>query len=66
MRQIKKRDLSMKTPHEDFDMTQQEVADVLGIPRSYISSIESRAKAKLKAKLESRGFKMEDFFGGMA
>lgn len=66
MRQKKTRDLSLKTPYEDFDMTQQEVADALGIQRTYISSIEARAKAKVKARLESRGFKMEDFFGGMA
>lgn len=66
MKQSDKRDLTKKTPYEDFNMTQQEVADALGIPRPYISSIEARAKAKVKARLEAQGFKMEDFFGGMA
>lgn len=66
MKQTKKRDVSKKTPYDDFNMTQQEVADALGIERAYISSIESRAKEKVKARLEARGFKMEDFFGGMA
>ena len=66
MKVIKKKDVIKKTPYEDFNMTQQEVAEVLGVDRAHISSIEARAKAKVKARLEARGFKMEDFFGGMA
>lgn len=65
MKKIKKEDVIKKTPYEDFNMTQQEVAEFFGIDRAQISTIEARAKAKVKAKLEERGFKMEDFFGGM-
>jgi DNA-directed RNA polymerase specialized sigma subunit len=49
-----------KTPYDEFDMTQQEVADHLGIERSYAGCIEQRAKAKFKAELEKRGYKLED------
>ena len=55
-----------KTPYDDFNMTQQEVADVLGMERSYVGFVEQRAKAKFKAELEKRGYKMEDLIGGMA
>ena len=55
-----------KGKYDEYDMTQQEVADALGIERSYVGSIEARAKAKLKLELEKRGFKLEDFIGGMA
>jgi DNA-directed RNA polymerase specialized sigma subunit len=55
-----------KGSYDDYNMTQQEVADALGIERSYVGSIETRAKAKLKAALEKRGYKLEDFIGGMA
>jgi len=47
-------------------MTQQEVADALGIDRAYVGYIEQQAKAKFKAELAKRGYKMEDFIGGMA
>lgn len=55
-----------KGSYDEYHMTQQEVADVLGIERSYVGFIETRAKAKLKVELERRGFKLEDFIGGMA
>jgi DNA-directed RNA polymerase specialized sigma subunit len=55
-----------KSKYDDFAMTQQEVADALGIERSYVGSIETRAKAKLKIELEKRGYRLEDFIGGMA
>lgn len=58
--------MSEKTPYENYYMTQQEVADALGIERSYVGCIEQRAKAKFKAELEKRGYRMEDFIGGMA
>jgi DNA-directed RNA polymerase specialized sigma subunit len=61
-----KKDVIKKTPYESFSMTQQEVAEAMGVDRGYISILETRAKAKVKAKLEERGFKVEDFFGGMA
>ena len=38
-----------KTPYENFDMTQQEVADCMNIDRSHVGYIEQRAKAKFKA-----------------
>ena len=55
-----------KSKYDDYDMTQQEVADALGIERSYVGFIETRAKAKLKIELEKRGFKLEDLIGDMA
>ena len=55
-----------KSKYDDYAMTQQEVADALGIERSYVGSIETRAKAKLKVELEKRGFKLEDLIGSMA
>jgi DNA-directed RNA polymerase specialized sigma subunit len=55
-----------KIPYDNFNMTQQEVADAMGIERSYVGCIEQRAKAKFKAELEKRGYKLEDFLGGMA
>jgi transcriptional regulator len=41
-------------------MTQQEVAEVLGMSRAHVGSIETRAKQKIKAALEKRGFKLND------
>jgi len=49
-----------------YAMTQQEVADVLGMSRPNVGSVETRALAKLRQELEKRGYKMEDFIGGMA
>jgi hypothetical protein len=49
-----------KTPYDEFNMTQQEVADHLGIDRSYAGCIEKRAREKFKAELEKRGYKLED------
>jgi len=49
-----------KTPYDEFNMTQQEVADCLGIDRSYVGCIEQRAKAKFKAELKRRGYKLDD------
>lgn len=66
MKQSKKRDITKKTPYEHFNMTQQEVADALGVPRPYISTIEARAKARFKEEMAKRGYKAEDFIGGMA
>jgi DNA-directed RNA polymerase specialized sigma subunit len=47
-------------------MTQQEVAEAMGVDRGYISLVETRAKARFKEELAKRGYKMEDFLGGMA
>lgn len=49
-----------------YAMTQQEVADKLGMSRPNLGSIEARALVKLRKELEKRGYKMEDFIGGMA
>jgi DNA-directed RNA polymerase specialized sigma subunit len=61
----KKRPFIAKGKYNSF-MTQQEVADVLGVDRAYVGYIEQIAKAKFKAEIEKRGYKMEDFIGGMA
>jgi DNA-directed RNA polymerase specialized sigma subunit len=49
-----------KSSYDEYDMTQQEVADVLGMSRAHVGSLETRAKQKLKAALEKRGFKLTD------
>ena len=55
-----------KTKYDEYFMTQQQVADAIGTSRANVGSIEVRAIAKLKAELAKRGYKMEDFIGGMA
>jgi transcriptional regulator len=50
----------------DSYMTQQEVADALGMDRAYVGYIEQVAKEKFRKELSKRGYKMEDFIGGMA
>jgi DNA-directed RNA polymerase specialized sigma subunit len=60
-----KKELIMKHKYNNF-MTQQEVADALGVDRSHVNYIEQRAKLKFKKEIEKRGYKMEDFIGGMA
>jgi DNA-directed RNA polymerase sigma subunit (sigma70/sigma32) len=44
------------------DMTQQEVADAMGITRNAVQEIEKRALRKLKTALHKRGFTLDDFF----
>lgn len=60
-----KREFVAKGKYNNF-MTQQEVADALGVDRAYVGYIEQLAKTKFKKELERRGYKMEDFIGGMA
>jgi len=55
-----------KTPYDEYFMTQAQVADALGVSRAHVGSIEIRAKQKLKAELEKRGFKLDDLLGSMA
>jgi DNA-directed RNA polymerase sigma subunit (sigma70/sigma32) len=43
------------------DMTQQEVADAMGITRAAVQDIEKRALRKLKVALQKRGLTLEDF-----
>lgn len=49
-----------KTKYDDYNMTQQEVADALGIERSYVGQIETRAKEKMRMLLEQRGIQLND------
>ena len=49
-----------KSKYDDYHMTQQEVAEVLGMSRAHVGSVEIRAKQKLKIELEKRGFKLDD------
>jgi transcriptional regulator len=65
MRQDKKKEGVVKGANNVF-MTQQEVAEALGVDRGYVSLVETRAKARFKEELAKRGYKMEDFLGGMA
>ena len=53
----------MNQSKEQFDMTQQEIADELGMNRSTINYYEKQALEKLKKALEKRGIKASDFFG---
>ena len=50
----------MNQPSEHFDMTQQEIADILGMNRTTVNYIERAALEKLKVALEKRGFKVSD------
>ena len=43
-------------------MTQQEVADAMGITRQAVQNIEKTALRKLKTALHKRGFTLDDFF----
>ena len=40
---------------EDSDLTQKEVADKLGISQSYISRLEKKIIARLRAQIETEG-----------
>lgn len=48
----------------EFRMTQDEVAESFGVSRNYIQQIEKRAMEKVRAELEKRGIKKEDYLGG--
>jgi DNA-directed RNA polymerase specialized sigma subunit len=52
--------MTEKSKYDDYDMTQQEVADALGIERSYVGQIETRAKEKMRMLLEQRGIQLND------
>jgi transcriptional regulator len=43
-----------------FDMTQEEIAQVLNSRREYISVVEKRAMQKFKAALKEKGINFED------
>jgi DNA-directed RNA polymerase specialized sigma subunit len=65
MKKEKKKEVVVKKANNTF-MTQQEVAEAMGVDRGYISLVETKAKARFKEELAKRGYKMEDFLGGMA
>jgi DNA-directed RNA polymerase specialized sigma24 family protein len=48
-----------------FNMTQQEVADALGMNRTTVNYFEKQALEKLRKALEERGITVEDFFDGI-
>ncbi len=43
-------------------MTQQEIADALGMTRSHVSQVEERAMNKVKKIIKERKFKSYHFF----
>lgn len=57
MQRMRKKDRPVQT-----DMTQQEVADAMGITRAAVQDIEKRALRKLKVALQKRGYTLQDFF----
>ena len=44
-----------------FPMTQQEVADILGVSRSMVNQYEKQALLKIRKALEKRGIKASDY-----
>ena len=54
-----------KTGYKEFNMTQDEVAQVLGVSREYVASIEKDAKIKALKILQKRGLKFDDLVGAM-
>jgi len=54
--------MSKKNNLWQSDMTQQEVADAMGITRQAVQNIEKTALRKLKMALLKRGFTLDDFF----
>jgi transcriptional regulator len=53
----------MNKPQNHFEMTQQEVADILGMTRANVNYHEKQALDKLKKALEKNGFNANDFWG---
>ena len=51
----------MNKTQNHFEMTQQEVADALGMNRATINYYERQALEKLKKALEKNGYKVSDF-----
>jgi DNA-directed RNA polymerase specialized sigma subunit len=50
----------MNQLQENFEMTQTEIAQAIGVSRSMVNYIERQALEKLKKALEERGIKLED------
>jgi transcriptional regulator len=57
---MKEKKVIQKSEYDQYDRTQQEAADALGMSRAHVGSIETRAKQKIKAALEKRGLKLND------
>lgn len=57
-----KLDITMREDkkNKDWNMTQEEVAEVFGVTRNYVQQIEKRAIEKLRAELKKRGIKKQD------
>lgn len=49
-----------KLENDYFAMSQQEIAEVMGMSRPMLGSIERRAYEKFKKALEEKGYKIED------
>jgi hypothetical protein len=50
----------MNTPSENFDMTHQEIGDVMGMNRTTVNYVEKAALEKLRLLLEKQGIKASD------
>lgn len=51
----------MNQSQQCFEMSQQEIADKIGMNRSTVNYYEKQALEKLKIALEAKGFKASDF-----
>jgi transcriptional regulator len=58
---VRQREEDMNKTQNHFEMTQQEVADALGMNRATINYYERQALEKLKKALEKNGYKVSDF-----
>ena len=52
--------MKQKQEYSYFAMTQQEVADILGMSRPMLGAVERRAYEKFRKALEQKGYKIED------
>lgn len=51
-----------KNKASQTDMTQQEVAEALGVSRAAVAEVEKKALRKLRIALKKKGITMKDFF----
>lgn len=63
---ILEKDEDVKMPIKNYEMTQLEVATILGIHKNSVGEIEARALKKLEKIMQDKNIKPEDFFGSMA
>lgn len=54
--------MQKKNKPPQADMTQQEVADALGVSRAAVAEVEKKALRKLRHALAQKGFTLKDFF----